>query len=191
MKVKVVVVGLFLLVSVVGCKKKKPANIEKEIEETTTEIPEVKEEEVEAEPEVDLSLDKKPETLPEDIVELNQYVVNEGLLGDIFFDFDRFDLRPEARERLAKNAEFLKKHPELIVLIEGHCDERGTNEYNLALGDKRANAAKDFLVSLGVNPDNLKTISYGEEKPFCKESNEQCWQLNRRAHFKIISRSKE
>lgn len=105
---------------------------------------------------------------------------------DAFFDFDRADIRPDARVALTQTAELLREYPEARVLIEGHCDERGTTEYNLGLGDRRANAARDFLVSVGIAGSRVKTVSYGKERPFCFESNEQCWQLNRRAHFVLI-----
>ncbi|MEL7060790.1 MAG: peptidoglycan-associated lipoprotein Pal [Acidobacteriota bacterium] len=114
----------------------------------------------------------------------------QGLLGDVFFDFDRAELRPEARERLEKNAAFMMSEEgrDLVFTVEGHCDERGTNEYNLALGQERAAAATDYLRSLGVGESRFKTISYGEERPFCTVSDEACWQKNRRAHFVISSR---
>jgi len=102
---------------------------------------------------------------------------------DIHFDFDKYDLKPEARGILRELANFLLEHPEYKVRIEGNCDERGSEEYNLALGTKRANAAKDYLVSLGVSPDRLDTISYGEDRPLCYEHNESCWWKNRRDHF--------
>ena len=102
---------------------------------------------------------------------------------DGFFDYDKADVRPDARESLAKTAEFLRTHPQVRVQIEGHCDERGSTEYNLALGDRRAQAARQFLISLGVSGDRLETVSWGKERPFCTESNETCWQQNRRAHF--------
>jgi peptidoglycan-associated lipoprotein len=109
-----------------------------------------------------------------------------GPLKDIHFGFDRYDLEGEARETLKVNADWLKKNPSARIEIEGHCDERGTNEYNLALGAKRAQAAKDYLVTLGIATERLSTISYGEEIPVCKEHNESCWQQNRRARFVII-----
>ncbi|HEY7318238.1 MAG TPA: peptidoglycan-associated lipoprotein Pal [Candidatus Binatia bacterium] len=109
-----------------------------------------------------------------------------GPLKDIYFSFDRYDLEGEARETLKVNADWLKRNPAARVEIEGHCDERGTNEYNLALGAKRAQAAKDYLVTLGIAVDRLSTISYGEEIPVCKEHNESCWQQNRRDRFVII-----
>jgi peptidoglycan-associated lipoprotein len=102
---------------------------------------------------------------------------------DAFFDYDSYTIRADAQQALQSSAAFLKEHPELRVTIEGHCDERGSTEYNLALGDNRARAAKDALVQLGVSADRLNPISFGKEKPFCSESNEQCWQQNRRAHF--------
>ncbi len=102
---------------------------------------------------------------------------------DAYFDYDRADVRPDARDALAKTAEFLRSYPQLKVTIEGHCDERGSTEYNLALGDRRAQAAKNFLVSLGVPAERMETVSYGKEKPVCTTSDETCWQKNRRAHF--------
>ena len=107
-------------------------------------------------------------------------------LKDIYFSFDRYDLEGDARATLKANADWLKRNPAARIEIEGHCDERGTNEYNLALGAKRAQAAKDYLVSLGISTKRLSTISYGEEIPVCKESNESCWRQNRRARFVII-----
>ena len=102
---------------------------------------------------------------------------------DAFFDFDKSDIRPEARENLTKSADFLKANPSVTFTIEGHCDERGSVAYNLGLGDRRANAVKDFLVSLGISVDRIKTISYGKERPFCAEHDESCWQQNRRGHL--------
>ena len=102
---------------------------------------------------------------------------------DVFFDYDRYDIRSDAAQQIAANARFLAQHPNMRFLIEGHCDERGSTEYNLGLGDNRASATKDALVKAGVSADRIKTISYGKEKPFCTESNEQCWQQNRRGHF--------
>jgi len=107
-------------------------------------------------------------------------------LKDVFFDYDRYDLRGDAREVLRANADWLKKNPSARVEIEGHCDERGTSEYNLALGAKRAQSAKDYLATLGIAGDRLSTISYGEEIPVCKQASEDCWRQNRRARFVII-----
>lgn len=106
-------------------------------------------------------------------------VVNVG--DRVFFDFDKFNLKPDARKTLEKQAAWLKANPSVRITIEGHCDERGTREYNLALGERRANSAKDYLVSLGVNPGRLKTISYGKERPVAMGSNEAAWTQNRRS----------
>jgi peptidoglycan-associated lipoprotein len=106
-----------------------------------------------------------------------------GPLRDIFFDYDSFDLDDSARQTLQENAEWLKDHPTTRVEVEGHCDDRGTVEYNLALGAKRAAAAKHYLVDLGISGDRITTISYGEELPICTEESEDCWARNRRAHF--------
>ena len=106
-------------------------------------------------------------------------VVNVG--DRVFFDFDKFNLKPDARKTLEKQAAWLKANPSVRVTVEGHCDERGTREYNLALGERRANSAKDYLVSLGVNPARLKTISYGKERPVAMGSNEAAWTQNRRS----------
>jgi peptidoglycan-associated lipoprotein len=102
---------------------------------------------------------------------------------DAYFDFNKADIRPDAREALAKTAEFLRNYPQVRVTIEGHCDERGSTEYNLALGDRRASAVKQYLVSLGLAADRLSTVSFGKEKPFCMETTEACYQQNRRGHF--------
>ena len=104
---------------------------------------------------------------------------------DAFFDYDSANIRQDAREALQKDADWLKNYPQARVTIEGHCDERGSTEYNLALGQRRANAVKEYLVSLGISADRLSTTSWGKEKPFCSESNEACWQQNRRGHFTL------
>ena len=104
---------------------------------------------------------------------------------DAFFDFDKSDLRPDAREALATDAEFLRAYQEVKILVQGHCDERGSSEYNLGLGQRRADATKDFLVSLGVAADRIATVTLGKESPFCAEHNDDCWQQNRRGHILI------
>lgn len=107
------------------------------------------------------------------------FVVNVG--DRVFFDFDKYDLKPEARATLEKQAAWLKKFPGVTVTVEGHCDERGTREYNLGLGERRANSAKNYLISLGVSPNRVKTLSYGEERPVALGSNEAAWAQNRRS----------
>jgi peptidoglycan-associated lipoprotein len=109
-------------------------------------------------------------------------------LGDVFFDYDSFDLRPDARTTLDTNGQILMQSSGMRVTIEGHCDERGTVDYNLALGERRAQAAKDFLVSFGVGADRLQTISYGENRPFASGSDESAYSQNRRAHFAVQGR---
>ncbi len=102
-----------------------------------------------------------------------------------YFDFDKYNIRPDARTALEYDAEVLKRYPEAKILIEGHCDERGTVEYNLALGERRAKAVKDYLVNLGIDAGRMRTISYGKERPIDLGHNEVAWQKNRRAEFKI------
>jgi peptidoglycan-associated lipoprotein len=109
-------------------------------------------------------------------------------LKDVFFEFDKYDIRAEDGKTLDANATWLKANAENLVLIEGHCDERGTNEYNLALGERRAKAAMNYLVSQGVQANRITIISYGEERPVCNEKNESCWSKSRRAHFLVKPR---
>ena len=104
---------------------------------------------------------------------------------NIHFDFDKYVLTPKAMMILDEKAAYLREHPEVRVLVEGHCDERGTNEYNLALGDRRANSAKTYLVKSGVGESRITTISYGEEQPLCMDHAESCWWTNRRAQFQV------
>ncbi|MGB7148693.1 MAG: peptidoglycan-associated lipoprotein Pal [Terriglobales bacterium] len=102
---------------------------------------------------------------------------------DIFFDYDKYDIRASEQGSIQADAQFLQQHPDIHITIEGHCDERGSTEYNLALGTNRADSVKNALVQAGVGGDRIKTITMGKEKPFCTESNESCWQQNRRGHF--------
>ena len=105
-----------------------------------------------------------------------------------FFDFDKYDIRPSDAKILDANAAWLKSNAEHLVLIEGHCDERGTNEYNLALGERRAKSTMNYLVSQGIQASRITIISYGEERPVCTEKTEECWAKNRRAHFLVKPR---
>lgn len=106
-------------------------------------------------------------------------------IKDIYFDYDRYDVRPADAAALQADADFLSAHPNFKVVISGHCDERDSVDYNITLGSSRADGVRDQLVKLGIASDRIKTISYGKEKPFCTESNEQCWKQNRRAHFSL------
>ena len=121
---------------------------------------------------------KKVETMPVKEVE-----AKSSQFGNILFDFDKYTIREDAKPTLKAVADWLIKNNGAKMILEGHCDDRGTNEYNLALGEKRAKSARDYIVSAGVTKNRLDTISYGEEKPFCKEQTEDCWQKNRRVQF--------
>lgn len=106
----------------------------------------------------------------------------------VFFNYDEAELLPEGQTTLQRNAEWMRRWTSTSVRVEGHCDERGTNEYNLALGDSRAAAVRDYLVSLGIDAGRITTVSRGEESPFCAESHEGCWTRNRRGHFVITAK---
>jgi peptidoglycan-associated lipoprotein len=106
-------------------------------------------------------------------------------LKDIHFNFDQYDLDSNSKKVLEQNASFLKSNPDMRIEIQGHCDERGTNNYNIALGERRAHSTKKYLVAQGIASSRVNVISYGEEKPFCSDSNENCWFQNRRAHFMV------
>jgi peptidoglycan-associated lipoprotein len=137
----------------------------------------------------------KPEVapVPDEYARLKAMSAEEieksGLLKEIHFDFDKADIRDQDRPILAEDADALKKYDFLRITVEGHCDERGTVEYNLALGERRAKAAFDYLVSLGVPADHMKTVSYGKEVPVCTQSTEECWARNRRDHFTVTSKA--
>jgi peptidoglycan-associated lipoprotein len=115
-------------------------------------------------------------------------IYESGLLKDVYFDFDRYDVRSADAEILKQNAAAITKNPNWKIQIEGHCDERGTAEYNLALGERRANSVKKYLVSLGIPQARVSTISYGEERPFERGQDEGAWSKNRRAHFIVLSK---
>jgi peptidoglycan-associated lipoprotein len=112
----------------------------------------------------------------------------ERPLDDVYFDLDKSELRADARAPLQKDADYLKKWTSVQIAVEGHCDSRGSSEYNLALGTRRANAVRDYLVSLGVPSGRVTVLSKGKEQPFCTEDNESCWQQNRRGHFVITGK---
>ena len=129
------------------------------------------------------SFDRPSGSLPSNLSPAPSAVSGSNVLGDLFFDFDQFQLRKDALPVLDANAEWLRANGNKTVLIEGHCDERGTLAYNLVLGEKRARSAKRYLQDLGIPASQLQIISYGETRPFCKQQDEQCYQQNRRAHF--------
>jgi len=115
-----------------------------------------------------------------------RYTEEKDLFADIHFDYDKYDVREEDKPVLQNIANWLLKNTSAKISIEGHCDERGTNEYNLALGDRRAKAARDYLIALGIASGRVEMLSYGEEMPFCKEQTEGCWAKNRRDHFVVL-----
>jgi peptidoglycan-associated lipoprotein len=182
-----VVLVLLLSISVFGCAGKKPATTASDLPVTETAPPEPADVTPPATPSTEL--DATPDPWAGDLQQMTMKAIEEGLLGEVYFDFDKWELKPRARERLARNARFLNEHAQFVVTIEGHCDERGTNEYNIGLGERRANAARDYLASLGVARSRLRIISYGEERPVCSQSNESCWQRNRRSYFALTGRS--
>ena len=128
------------------------------------------------------------ETLPGDIEELNRVAQARGYLQDAFFEYNDSTLSADAQAALTTSANWLKKNPQYNLLIEGHCDERGTEQYNLALGDRRANQAKEYLVTLGVDAGRIRTVSYGEERPFDPGHDEAAWSKNRRDHLVLVGK---
>ncbi|MGH9441402.1 MAG: peptidoglycan-associated lipoprotein Pal [Thermoanaerobaculia bacterium] len=168
------------LILVAGCKKKPPTTTP----EAAPPPP--------AAPEQPSTSPTPPPPAPmtsDDVTSADLQTLNSrGYLKDAFFDFDKYDLREDARTALAADAQWLKKYSTLQVVVEGHCDSRGTEEYNLSLGQKRAGAVKDYLVSLGLDGARVNTVSYGKTRPFCTDENESCWQQNRRGHFVITAK---
>jgi peptidoglycan-associated lipoprotein len=132
--------------------------------------------------------DVTTETLPNDIGELNRLAQSRGYIADAFFEYNDSSLSADAQTALTNSATWLKKNSQYNLLIEGHCDERGTEQYNLALGDRRANQAKEYLVTLGVDAARIRTVSYGEERPFDPGHDESAWAKNRRDHLVLVGR---
>jgi peptidoglycan-associated lipoprotein len=178
---------LFLLaLAAIGCTRKKPpapVALPEETIETGLVVPATPPSATSSAPRIGGS-----DPLSGSLEEVNAYLREKGLIGDVYFDFDSPSIRAEDVPRLRQNAEFMRQHPEFVFTIEGHCDERDTIEYNLALGQRRAKATQIYLADLEVSRDRLQTISYGKERPFCDSSNEECWSQNRRAHFVVAER---
>ncbi len=130
--------------------------------------------------------EQKVESIDSKDLQSKQPRERDGMFQDIRFDYDQYDIRDSFKPAAKSVADWLQNNPGTRLLIEGHCDERGTNEYNLALGDRRAKAVKDYLSALGIAAKRVDTISYGEEKPLCTMQEEECWSKNRRAHFVIL-----
>ena len=172
--------GLFLVVTLLGCPKKPTETASQSVSPTPPS----------AQPSPPSPMESAPPSERQPVTEesvkipepANPAVKAEGL-KDIFFEFDRAAIGPEMKSVLEQDVAWLKANPKGSLQLEGHCDERGTNEYNLALGEKRAHSVKQFLISQGIKASRLSTISYGEDRPFCKEQAESCYQQNRRVHF--------
>jgi len=182
------VVILCLGVILSGCTQKsvvkeEPSDKSAELSQAAKDAKEaerIREEEVRKEFEKSLVAQKTPG--------IEGTVLESKMLKDVHFDFDKYSIQPKEAEILKENSALLRKYPGMKFQIEGHCDERGTGEYNLALGERRANSAKKFLVSLGIEPGRISTISYGEERPFDQAHSEDAWTKNRRAHFVILKK---
>jgi peptidoglycan-associated lipoprotein len=183
-----------LLTFMYGCPKKKPVAPPPDLNVETTTVPGPT---ITPPPPTDVAPPPTPAVVDQtedplgssDLQVVNEELRRRGFSPDIYFDYDESSLTDDTREKLSRNADLLKSQPQFSVTIEGHADSRGTNEYNLALGERRANAVKDYLGSLGVGGDRLRTISYGEERPACNEEAESCWSQNRRVHMIITGRS--
>jgi peptidoglycan-associated lipoprotein len=185
--------AILCMVVLCGCPKKKPASNPSDLNvETTTMAP----------PSQPSTTDVRPPQTPpstgdvteDPLMSADMQVVNDelhrrGFSADIYFDYDQTSLSDDTRGKLSRNADLLKSQGRLNMTIEGHADERGTAEYNLALGERRANAVKSYLASLGLGNDRMRTLSYGLERPACTEHEESCWSRNRRVHMIITGRS--
>lgn len=182
----IVIVVVSLSVVLFGCAKKAP--------QTTVTPPPLTESEstvptnTPAPSEPESAPAKEPDPLDGHLEAVNRYVQEQALIEDVYYDYDRSELGEEARTRLHRNAEFIRRHPQFVFTLEGHCDDRGTIAYNLALGQRRASSARDYLSSLMVPGEQMRTVSYGEERPICLEADDGCWWRNRRTHFVITER---
>jgi len=182
-------IGLILM----GCPKKTVMKEEPSVKKEETAAAKAEAERIAKEREAKLSEEAAKKDLEKGLVAKKEpgiegVVFESSLLKDIHFEFDKYDIRPGDVAILKQNAEILKKYPKVKIQVEGHCDERGTNEYNLALGERRANSTKNYLISLGVSTERISTISYGEEKPLDPGHGEEAWAKNRRAHTIITAK---
>jgi peptidoglycan-associated lipoprotein len=183
-----------LLVFLYGCPKKKPATPPADLNVETTTVPAPP---TAAPPTQEVQQPAAPEVkdqtedplLSSDLQVVNSELQRRGFSPDVYFDYDESNLSDDTRDKLSRNADLLKSNAQFSVTIEGHADSRGTSEYNLALGERRANAVRDYLTSLGIAATRMRTISYGKERPVCTEEVESCWSQNRRAHMVITGRS--
>ena len=187
------IVAPVLLTALYGCPKKKPATPPQDLDVETKTVPApppTTQDVVQPTTPAPAVQDQTEDPLlSQDLQVVNDELRRRGFSPDVYFEYDESSLSDDARGKLARNADLLKAQGQFLVTIEGHADERGTNEYNLALGERRSNAVRDYLGSLGVSGDRLRTISYGEERPVCTETEESCWSQNRRAHLVITGRA--
>jgi peptidoglycan-associated lipoprotein len=196
MKFVVAALAVLALLLTTSCRTSRKKNIVEPATTTTTETPAPtvtipsNETAVEAQQPDFVQETPREETLPRDIESLNAYVRERGLIRDAFFGYDEAALSDEAQAALTSSANWLKANGKYNILVEGHCDERGTEQYNLALGDRRAHIAREFLQTLGVENARIKTVSYGEERPFEAGHDEASMAQNRRAHLVVVEGSR-
>lgn len=183
-----------LVVVLTGCPKKKPATPPSDLDVETTSVPAppatttpTQEVQQPAAPEV--TDQREDPLLSSDLEVVNAELQRRGFSADVYFDYDESTLSDDTRDKLSRNADLLKSNAQFSLTLEGHADARGTNEYNLALGERRANAVRDYLGSLGVDAGRLRTLSYGEERQVCSEETESCYSQNRRVHMVVSGRS--
>ena len=187
------IVAPVLLASLYGCPKKKPATPAADLDVDTTTVPTPAAtpstpEEVQQPAAPEVNDQAEDPLMSSDMQVVNDELRRRGFSPDIYFDYDESTLSDDTRDKLSRNADLLKS-AQFAVTLEGHADSRGTNEYNLALGERRANAVRDYLSSLGVEGGRLRTLSYGEERPVCNTDEESCWSQNRRVHMVITGKS--
>lgn len=175
-KVLLLLIALGLLFA---CAEKKVATMQEE------EMKQPEEKAVSEEPITPMQEEQVQEASKPMEMEAPAQTAADVLSNDVHFDFDRYDIKADDKANLKKIADWLIANGGVNVVVEGNCDERGTNEYNLGLGERRANAVKSYLMTLGVSSSRVKTVSYGEERPLCTQHNEGCWWKNRRAHFEV------
>ena len=183
-----------LLMFLYGCPKKKPATPPADLNVETTTVPTPPQappptQEVQQPAAPEVKDQTEDPLLSSDLQVVNSELQRRGFSPDVYFDYDESNLSDDTRDKLSRNADLLKSNAQFSITIEGHADSRGTSEYNLALGERRANAVRDYLTSLGVAATRMRTISYGKERPVCTEEVESCWSQNRRAHMVITGRS--
>jgi len=187
------IVAPVLLASLYGCPKKKPATPAADLDVDTTTVPTpattpTTPEEVQQPAAPEVNDQAEDPLMSSDMQVVNDELRRRGFSPDVYFDYDESTLSDDTRDKLSRNADLLKS-AQFAVTLEGHADSRGTNEYNLALGERRANAVRDYLGSLGVAGARLRTLSYGEERPVCNTDEESCWSQNRRVHMVITGKS--